>query len=343
MKHHIKKSPEISLIILAIALLAACGTTKNFTIDSNPSGALVILQKHEPEWSLPEEPVGETPLNTSVTFFSDKSTASIKTEKRGYSSESLSVNKDSLEAVHFDLKKIEGVPEATFRKEFLSSAKYILLPAFVEVYIHSGVGRLDKTEYSQEVSKKVEDGLNSELERAVETEHKKIQRLALDESRTNDWKTLSENLNKYLLKLNAQRLAYYSLPPYLASNVEGIKPFLDQLPVSTPDGNTYLLYIYGKCVSETSGRKVGNVLLSLLGAAAMGVSQATGSGFQYIYDPTAFNPDSGTLAVIYVIDAKTSEVVHIEQRVFPDITDPDELKKMASVVCKFPYIDKKPD
>lgn len=77
MKHHIKKSLEICLIILTFTLLGACATTKNFTIDSNPSGALVILQ-NESQWSLPEEPVGETPLNKKVAFFSDKSTASIK-------------------------------------------------------------------------------------------------------------------------------------------------------------------------------------------------------------------------------------------------------------------------
>ena len=47
------------------------------------------------------------------------------------------------------------------------------------------------------------------------------------------------------------------------------------------------------------------------------------------------------MVFIYVIDAKTSEVVHIEQRVFPDITNADALNALAAAVGKFPFMDEK--
>jgi len=336
--------PTMVLAAFLAIILTACGTTtKNFVMDSNPKGALVVVQPKEGSPSLlvkgdlvmKETPLCETPATVTVRLMSDTTKATLVAEKRGYTSSSYEVNKDSAEAVFFDLKRIDGVPEATFKKEDLASGRYSLLPAFVEVHIRSGVGRLDKVELSPEASQKVTEELNAELVNTLGGNNKQIYQAAIDASLKTDWQNLSTNLNKYVLKLNANRLQYYSLPPYITSNVEGFKPFIERFNNQQGNDKPYLLYVWSKCITQTTGRQVGNLILSGLAPVA-----AAGS-YSLVYDPTAFLPNSGTLVVIYVIDAKTSEVVHIEQRVFSDITDGDALRAMASAIGKFPVIDEK--
>jgi len=205
----------------------------------------------------------------------------------------------------------------------------------VEVHIRSGVGRLDKVELSPEASQKVTEELNVELVNTIGGNNKQIYQAAIDASLKTDWQNLLLNLNKYLLKLGADRLPYYSLPPYVTANVEGFKPFIERFNNQPGNDKPYLLYLWNKCITETTGRQAGNLMLSVLGPVATVASRS------YVYDPAAFLPNSGTLVVIYVIDAKTSEVVHIEQRVFSDITDGDALRAMASAISKFPIIDEK--
>jgi hypothetical protein len=333
----------LALVSLLTIILTACGMTKNLVMDSNPKGALVVVQPIEGSPSLlvkgdlvlKETPLCEAPATVEVRFMSDATKATLIAEKRGYTSSSYEVNKDSAEAVFFDLKRIDGVPEATFKKEDLASGRYSLLPAFVEVHIRSGLGRLDKVELSPEASQKVTDELNAELGKTLDGDNKQIYQAAIDASLKTDWRNLSADLNKYVLKLNANRLQYYSLPPYVSANVEGFKPFIERFNDQPGNDKPYLLYVWSRCITETTGRQVGNVMLSVLGPV---VAVANPS---YVYDPTAFLPNSGTLVVIYVIDAKTSEVVHIEPRVFSDITDGDALRAMASAIGKFPVIDEK--
>lgn len=347
MKLFNRNAPALAFAVCITILLSACGTKKNFIVDSDPIGALLVAQ---PKEGFPvvkgttiykETPISETPVTLPITFLSDSTKTTLIAEKRGYTSSSYDLNKDSAETVHFTLQKIDGVPEATFDKKDLPSAEFSLLPLFVEVHVRSGVGRLDSLDVSPDVSRKVTDELTAELLKSLNGNKTQVYPATLDAPLKTDWQNLSSAMNKYLLKLDANRLPYYSLPPYITTNVEGSKSFLAKLSNQPENHKPYLLYVWSKCITETTGRKVGNIMLSLLGAATMGVSQATGTGFQYIYDPSAFYPDSGTLVVLCVIDAKTSEVVHIEQRVFPDITDDDALKNMASTIAKFPVVDAK--
>lgn len=324
-------------------LLSACGTTKNFAVDSNPKGALVVAKAKE---GFPivkgatvykDTPLCETPTTFPITFMADSTKATLIAEKRGYTSASCDLDKTSAETVHFALQKIDGVPEATFKKEDLSSAQFTLLPLYVEVHVRSGVGRLDSLDLSPEASQKAMDELTAEVLKSL-AGNSHIHPAAIDAPLKTDWQTLTPDFNKYVLKLDANRLPYYSLPPYITTNVEGFRPFLGRLAVQPGNDRPYLLYVWSKCITETAGRQVGNVLFSILGAATAGYSTAAGTGFQHIYDPSAFAPDSGTLVMMCVIDAKTSEVVHIEQRVFPDITDEDALKAMASNISTFPAV-----
>ncbi|MBI5656933.1 MAG: hypothetical protein HZC44_09005 [Geobacter sp.] len=325
-------------------LLSACGTTKNFAVDSNPKGALVVAKAKEGypivkgATVYKDTPLCETPTTLPITFMADTTKATLIAEKRGYTSASYDLDKTSAETVHFALQKIDGVPEATFKKEDLSSAQFTLLPLYVEVHVRSGVGRLDSLDLSPEASQKATDELTAELLKSLAGNSSHIHPAAIDAPLKTDWQALTPDFNKYVLKLDSNRLPYYSLPPYITANVEGFKPFLGRLADQPGNDRPYLLYVWSKCITETAGRQVGNVLFSILGAATAGYSTAAGTGFQHIYDPSAFAPDSGTLVMMCVIDTKTSEVVHIEQRVFPDITDEDALKAMASAIGAFPTV-----
>ncbi|MCX5844380.1 MAG: hypothetical protein NT022_11680 [Deltaproteobacteria bacterium] len=114
------------------------------------------------------------------------------------------------------------------------------------------------------------------------------------------------------------------------------KSFSETAKGQTGSDPSYLIYIWARCISETKGRKIGNIFVGTAAAARASIRPA------FYYDPSAFNPDSGTMAVIYVIDANTSEVLYIEPRDFGyDITDPDDLNKVADILSKFPNIEKR--
>jgi hypothetical protein len=344
MKPFDKKGLMSVLAAFLLISLTACGTTvKNYTIDSNPKGALVVAQPQEGHASIlvngslvqRETNLCETPSKVSARLMSDTAKVTLTAEKRGYMSSTYELNKDSAEAIFFDLKKIDGVPAATFKKEDMASGRFFLLPAYVEVTIQSGLGRVVKFEQSPDDSRKVMEELNAALIKNISGTNKQIHQALIDGSMKTDWQNLSLNLNKYLLKLNPNRLQHYSLPPYVTANVEGFKPFIERYGNQPGNEKPYLVYVWNRCITETKGRQIGNLLLSGVGPAVSAVSRS------YLYDPAAFLPNTATLVFIYVIDAKTSEVVHIEQRVFPDITNIDALNALAGAMGKFPVIDEK--
>lgn len=336
---------RILMVGLLAMLLAGCGTKKQFAIDSNPRGALIVGSSRSGfgttangQYLFSEAPLGETPKDVTVNFSEDTDTVQVSIEKRGYEVASSVLDLNSTSNFSVDLKRITGVSEKVFTKEELASGTYAMLQPFVEVHIHSGVGRLDKTEYSAPASQMITEGMTNEVAKVVNGTNKQLSRAVLDETLLKDWREMSAELNAYLLKLNENRLAYYSLPPLVNAQVKGFQPFLEKL---AQQGNTapHLVYVWNKCVSETTGRKVGNVMLAILGGVAQGGGAAMGMAFYY--DPTAFNPDSGTLTVVFVIDAKTSEVVHMERRVYPDIMHEAALKRVATILGKFPQGEEK--
>lgn len=333
-----RRAVSVGLLILIVMTASACGTTKNFIVNSSPEGALILVKPEggsvtsRGQYIYKETSMGVTPSPMPITFIGDNIKVTFTAEKRGYSAATSLATKESGTTIFLDLMRIDGVPEeVSFKKEDLSTGTFALLPPFVEVLIHSGLGRLDKKEYSPEVSKKVTDDLNAEIAKTCDS-NSQIRRVVMDKTQDQGWSTLTLEIHKYLSKLNAERLPYYSLPPYLSSNVDGFKTFINSYKKQSPIDSRYLLYMSSKCVTETKGRLIGNFFLSVAGTTMAN----TGRGGYY--DPSAFNPDSGTLVTWYVIDTKTSEVVYIDQQVFPDITDADYLNKLASAVGKFPGV-----
>lgn len=333
------------LMVLLLPVLHGCGTTKNFTVDSAPKGALVVLKPKVGNPSINghilmrETVVGETPVTTPITFLEDTSECELLIEKRGFEQASRVVGKDSAESIQFNLKRKQKVAESLFRKNALDTSTFIVLPAYAEVHVHSGVGRLDKIEESAELSGKLTGEMNSALIAGARgnAAFKALSDVWTVEEK-GEWQDLVIRTNRYLRTLDPKRLSYYSDPPYISNTVPGIAQFLQKIKAKQGKETRYVLYVTAKCVTETSGRKAGNIALALLGAASQGASRAA-YGFTPYYDYSAFQPDSGTLAVLYVIDADTSEVLHIEHRTYDDVTDIDVLQKMADSLARFPHLD----
>jgi hypothetical protein len=332
-----RKITLVFVLLSAALLIGGCGTVKKVTIESDPSKALVMTHENEKvDDSFFIDYCDPTPGQYRISLWGKNSKVYVTAEKRGYKAATREVTKDSGTALSFKLDRIEGVPETVFDEKNLQSGTFYLLPTDVEVFIHTGAGRLGKQKFSAELSKTVANNFFAELTNVFKTNDRVKLPPASVDPLTAEWSDISTPLTTYLKTLKVKRLNYYGTPPYIEEEVEGFKVFTEKLNGQSESNPPYLLYIWSKCISETKGRKTANLLLGVLGAAMSGLNST------YIYDPSAFNPTSGTLVVLYVIDAVTSEVLYIEPRYFRvDISKEKRLKQVAGLIGQFPSIDQK--
>jgi hypothetical protein len=327
---------------LAGALCASCGTTLALSVRSDPPGALVTVHATEDIESrdvygmMPDPDKPETTPVEKKVFVGSKATEYLVLEKRGYRPAVLPITAESPAGVDAKLERIEGVREAgaAYGTDALRGGSFIFLPIDGRVVVHSGVGRLDKKTFSEELTAKADAGLADELRKAVAAADSSGERLALAlEEEAAAWSACAEDAKKYLAALDPGRLHFLAYPPEIAAAVPGAEPFFRALGGRRREGGAasgpLLCFIRAQCVTETAGRKVGNFMLSIAGAAVSGVSSA------YVYDPSAFEPDSGTLCAFYVVDPSSSEVLLIRRfSTGYDITRDKELKALVTGIIK---------
>jgi hypothetical protein len=323
---------------LAGALCASCGTTLALSVRSDPPGALVTVHATEDVESrdvygmMPDPDKPETTPIEKKVYIGSKATEYLVLEKRGYRPAVVPIAADSPPSVETKLERIDGVREggAGYATDGLREDSFVFLPIDGRVVVHSGVGRLDKKTYSEELSAKADAGLADELRKAVAAADPSGERLALAlDAEAASWSACADETKKYLAALDPGRLRFLAYPPEIAAAVPGAEPFFQALGRRRQEGGLasgpLLCFIRAQCVTETAGRKVGNFMLSIAGAAVSGVSSG------YVYDPSAFEPDSGTLCAFYVIDPATSEVLMIRRfSTGYDITREKELKALVS-------------
>lgn len=326
------------LLIGITFLLAGCGTTKSFVINSEPEGALVIKHYYENinEFPYYTKYLNETPTKGKVWFLGSESEY-FTAEKRGYKASTQSVTKNSPEAILFRLEKINGVSEKVLSREELKTRKFILLPPEVEIIYHGGVGGFDKYKYSLKVSKEVTSEFNRLLTESC-NKNSQIKPIILSEPLEDNWNSLSEDFKKQLKTLNPQRLKYYSTPPYIAPSVKIFEEFSNS--IINQDRESLLLYIYGKCVTPSKGRIFGNIALSTASGVVQGFHASQGRS--YYSNPNAFRLDSSTLIVLCVIDPHSSEVLNIDSILFNiDISKPNTLPGIVQSINQYPNIELK--
>jgi hypothetical protein len=314
--------------IVCVFILTGCGTTRTYHVTSRPEGALVMVhEKEEPEDSLFTSFHGHTPVDHKLTYF-EGDHYYITVEKRGYERATRMVDDQSGGDLEFDLTRITGVEEQTFDPEKLTDARFFLLPVDIEVLIHSGVGALDKREHSESESHRVSEAMDTQL-RAWLTQHSSRIQLdpVLNSALQQQWRIFVNALRSWIEKVKAERLPYYSRPLIIKEKVEGFSAFIKQIGTSFTEQKLFLLYVHGRCISETASRRFGNAFLSPLATLKFGGPQA------------AYASDTGTTLFFYIIDAQTTELLHIEQYTFPhNATVDEQLRSLVEAIGKLPRI-----
>jgi len=317
----------LSLVLICTGILFASGcATSKYIINSNPEGAFIVGYG---------ETTNDKPIEGTVTFLGKSDTYSFVAMKRGYHPDTVTVSKESPLEVHFQLKRMEGVPLLLRRPLELTCDNTNLLPVNVEIVLHKGVGNLDKYEESEELSVEACSDLNHELQtiQSDTTIH------ALNIPENSDWPSVSAELEEYLQSLSSDLLAYYPESPSVAGILERNKvlfsPVMDQLAQSGDE--EFLVYGWCKSVKPTAGRIIGNVSAAVASGVVSGYETAV-YGYPVTYsDPSAFALDNSTLFVAYIIDPGSGEVLETRQYVVPyDITKSERLQELSRSIILFP-------
>jgi len=319
---------SISFVCLTILISSGCAS-RNFIISSYPEGAYIVGYG---------ETSDDKALDETLVFVGKKHVQNFVAMKRGYYPDTVTVSKNSPEEVHFQLRPLEGIPPLLRKVVELDMENANLLPVHVEIFLHKGVGAMDKYEESEELSHVARTDLNHELQ----TLQSDTSIYVIDFPENATWQSASAELEVYLQSLSSDLLAYYPEYPSVAGILEKyselFSPVLDQLHQT---GQQELL-VYGWCrsVKPTTGRVVGNMGLIVASAAVSGYETAA-YGYPVSYsDPGAFALDNSTLFVAYMIDPGSGEVLEIRQFVVSyDITKKERLQELARAIIHFPLAE----
>ncbi len=292
-------------------LLSSCAT-RTFVCKSVPDHALITsyidTSLHVSSFTSTK---GETPTNVKLQFLGKDSKYFLTAEKRGYYPFTKVVTKNSELANTFTLKKIEGASEALYPKENLKNATFYLLPPKINFEYHKGSGAFQRYDYDAGESKKIKENLVKDI-----AARNKSSLCVLNFDGKDACKAYKDSLPEaffnYVFDLNDKRLNYYAYPPSIepiTTKFGNIREALQNHP--SVSGHRYFVCVFAKCISQTAGRAVGQVFLTV----------ASNS-----YVPTN---DSGTTLNLCIIDAETLEVVHIYKTFYKEnIAKPAELQKV---------------
>jgi hypothetical protein len=334
-----KKLANLILTTIVIVALSGCWANKKIVFLSEPSDAIVLNHyKTSLDSSKNVDIYKPTPVTQQVMFSNKNDTFNVTFEKRGYHSVEQKICRFT-DTVKIKLERDIEIPEKLFKKADLKNGKLVLIDADVEVIIHSGVGRMDKYTSSAEKSVAVTDKFNDEFRRQANL-NPAFELLNKSNDSIMQWnRKLLNSMKDYVFTLNEYRLDYMSNPPLISNKIEGFQNFMSSIRNQDSSANTYVVYIWAKCISETAGRIIGNVALAAASGVAMGFNAYYGY-YSYV-DLSALRFDSGTLLEFYVIDPKTSEVVSIDHAYYGyDITKTESLKKLMAKVIKYPELER---
>ncbi|MFO7368928.1 MAG: hypothetical protein R6X09_01520 [Bacteroidales bacterium] len=329
----------ISAGMLAILLNGCC--TRHFVIQTEPEKAMVIMGSVPNHFGLPDEICGEGPLNKTVTFMGKNHTCYFTALKRGYETDTVTVNKNSELTVNLRLRKMENQNAAVPVIDETGNATFYMLPVNADIILHKGVGNLDKYERSDKLSKEAYDSLNGKLTKACISEHMQF----IPDERFPDpqsWRALSDSLKEYLLTLKTPLLPYYPLPPAIqepALNLIRRAVHQSDTANKADSSKVMLVYVWCKSVEPTAGRVIGNVAANIGAGAVQGYEMATYGHAVTVYDPQAFALDNHTLWMLYTIDLQSGQIVKIQQRSLPfAITKPKYRNEFVTLLTDIPNL-----
>lgn len=331
---------NIRLIMLALgaALLSGCGMMREYTIQTTPAQAMVLQQRQglNPQ-IFPPLRLGTTPLKKQL-FYSDENDARqhrLTIMKRGYEAEPLVIDKSSPPKVEVALRRIPEVNERVFDPATLPDLRLHLLPITVQVNRVSDLAGKEKTPDSEATQAASETVTNQLLRLRT-----RLTKLELSESASLQWQAMNPQLRETVNGIDAALLPYQPRPLLIESGRVGFAPLRTTLKSESPGGaGPFFLYLSGVCNVDTAERTAKKAAADVAGFLLQGITGSMSAArvpmaTPYFHDSRLATPSGETQLQMAVIDAASSEVLHVDRLVIADCTQPEAFESGLVEVAK---------
>lgn len=329
-----QKNIAAIVVILAMQLIIQACSSKNFVVRSVPDGSMVLVGRRPNLYGFPDDICGISPINKKMIFAGKKDQYYIKAINRGYEPDSVLINKDSNPEIILNLRKMESFSENQNPDYSLKDSDFYLLPVNTNIIIHKGVGNLDKYVRSDELSKAISDSLDTKLKTVRLSDRVNYISNSLFPD-LSGWQRSSDSLSSFLLKLKAELLLYYPLPPSIPEkDLNTMTSLIETWRLSPMKDTTHklLVYIWCKSIEPTKGRVVGNIATNIASGAVHGYESAAYGHSLTPYDPQAFALDYSTIWMVFLIEPEKGRIINISQHTVPfAITKPVNLDKLVEI------------
>ena len=328
-------------ILLFSFLVIILGCSKRvFIVTSVPSKSLITVSYKGDTTGFFGSFYFKYPAEVQLVFLGKGDAYRIIANHRGYTPASQIVTKDTALKVTLAMQCVDSTSEIPYDTSKLLNASFLLLKPDIDVTIRSGVGNLTKLKHSKELSQQAADSVYYCLQKPVNGNSASFLPMKYSETSWNEIDTL---VLKYLVKLNGAKLPYYTYPPGIMPFIKGDTTLMSGMVHASKNyKNPYLVYVWAKCVKESTGRIFGNIALTVTAAGVQGYNQAIYGNYTTTWDPNAFNLQTGTKIVYFVIDPLTLEVVRIDQRYYDyDLTSAKHRKAFVNEILQYPNIKKR--
>ncbi len=302
--------------IVVVSVFFQNCSTRHFIINSTPDSSMVVMCTSSKALIPGERVCGLTPVKNTITFFGKNDTYYFFSMNRNYEADTVFVTRDSALTINFELKKAYDFPAEQPVAERLADAEFCLLPVNAEVFLHKGVGNLDKYVKSEALSKEVTDSLDLKLKTVCHDSSLCYFSLEdVDDYRV--WEPVSQKLKTYLLSLNSQLMPYYTLSPWVSGPILEKMPVFQPIPQDMPSEKQYWIYVWCKSIKPTAGRIVGNIAATMATGVVEGYNAAMYGTPINTSNADAFAIDYQTIWMVSVIEPDTGEIISIEHYVLP--------------------------
>lgn len=344
--------------VLTIALasaLVACGTSKEFLVESAPSGALVIEHDQETiDTSTQVKYHGETPVKAKLHFHDASTTKSITLEKRGYGASRLVLDQTANPKVSVSLKPLPFDRPEALPVESIRALPLTLLPVSIDVMVQRLNGEAIE-ESDAVVAARLSEAVTEAVARAVPGVRVNLK----DESPSNAFPMVAREIRQVLFMHAPERIRYYGKPLRLDAVINDYASAIRQLKASSDgDAPRYYLYVSAFAKSEShavTGQRVARDVLGFLAEVMLGVLQErvkvsmakSGGDPRRTYwpdtrvwskDPLFLYDWVGTIGFVAVIDSTTSEVIYYNRHILSDVdivASPRDLESFAQALMAF--------
>ncbi len=326
-----------ALLFLWLVVVTGC-SKRIFMVTTVPDNSLITVSSKTDTAGAFGTFYFKNPSQVKLVFMGKGDSYKIMVNHRGYFPKSCIVSKDSALKMTLAMQRAEGASGTPYDTLKLINASFLILKPNIDITIRSGVGNIIKLRHSDELSRQIADSIYSLLQRPANNTEANFPPLKYSQTL---WNKNDPALRKYLLTLNGAKLPYYTYPPSILPFVKGDTALLKEFRNAIRSYNKpYLVYVWAKCIKESTGRIIGNIAMTVAAAGVQGYNQAMYGSYSPAWDPSAFALQTGTKIVYFVIDPETFEVVRIGQKYHEyDLTSAKYIKTFVNEILQYPQLN----